>query len=126
MNTLEKSEGKEMEKFALIYIGGNTIRYALWQIKADQSYMLLESYREDLKLGQNTHVENVIKQEKIEHLLTILKYFKEFSDSVSADKILIVFSEFFLLEQISFNSKHKMQIFHFNTKHAKCTCRMFF
>ena len=50
MNTLEKSEGKEMEKFALIYIGGNTIRYALWQIKADQSYMLLESYREDLKL----------------------------------------------------------------------------
>ena len=84
-----------MEKFALIYIGGNTIRYTLWQIKADQSYMLLESYREDLKLGQNTHVENVIKQEKIEHLLTILKYFKEFSDSVSADKILIVFSEFF-------------------------------
>lgn len=84
-----------MEKFALIYIGGNTIRYALWQIQADQSYILLESYREDLKLGQNTHVENIIKQEKIEHLLTILKHFKEFSNSVSTNKTLIVLSEFF-------------------------------
>lgn len=84
-----------MEKFALIYIGGNTIRYALWQIRSDQSYMLLESYREDLKLGQNTHVENVIRTEKVDQLINILKYFKEFSDSVSADKTLIVLSEFF-------------------------------
>lgn len=84
-----------MEKFALIYIGGNTIRYALWQIDEDQSFRLLESYREDLKLGQNTHVENIIKEEKISQLLTILNYFKEFSTSVSATKTLVVLSEFF-------------------------------
>lgn len=84
-----------MEKFALIYIGGNTTRYALWQIKPDQSYMLLASNKEDLKLGQNTHVENIIKDDKVDLLLHVLKHFKEFSISVSADKTLIVLSEFF-------------------------------
>ena len=85
-----------MEKLGLIYVGGNTTRYALWEINDDRSYRLLESYKEDLKLGKNTDEEFIISEDKISSLITILSYFKEFSDSVAADNIHIILSEFFL------------------------------
>lgn len=85
-----------MEKLGLIYVGGNTTRYALWEINDDRSYRLLESYKEDLKLGKNTNEEFIITEDKITSLITILSYFKEFSDSVEANNIHIILSEFFL------------------------------
>lgn len=85
-----------MEKLGLIYVGGNTTRYALWEINEDRSYRLLESYKEDLKLGKNTDEEFIIAEDKITSLITILSYFKEFSDSVGANNIHIILSEFFL------------------------------
>lgn len=85
-----------MEKLGLIYVGGNTTRYALWEINDDRSYRLLESYKEDLKLGKNTDEEFIISEDKITSLITILSYFKEFSDSVGANNIHIILSEFFL------------------------------
>ena len=85
-----------MEKLGLIYVGGNTTRYALWEIEDDKSYRLIESYKEGLKLGKNTKEELIIPEDKIASLLTMLSYFKEFSDSLGTDKIYIVLSEFFL------------------------------
>ncbi|WP_312651147.1 hypothetical protein [Proteiniclasticum sp.] len=85
-----------MEKLGLIYVGGNTTRYALWELNDDRSYRLLESYKEDLKLGKNTDEEFIITEDKIISLITILSYFKEFSDSVDATNIHIILSEFFL------------------------------
>ena len=84
-----------MEKLALIYIGGNTIRYALWKIEDDKSYRLLESYKENLKLGKNSKEEFHITDDKVRSLLTILGYFKEFSDSVGASNPHVILSEFF-------------------------------
>lgn len=84
-----------MEKLALIYIGGNTTRYALWKIEDDKSYRLLESYKENLKLGKNTKEEFHITEDKVNSLVTILSYFKEFSDSVGAENPHVILSEFF-------------------------------
>lgn len=84
-----------MEKLALIYVGGNTTRYALWQIEEDKSYRLLESFKENLKLGRNTQEEFVISDEKTDELVKILSYFKEFSDSINATNTFVILSEFF-------------------------------
>lgn len=84
-----------MEKLALIYVGGNTTRYALWKIEDDKSYRLLESYKENLKLGRNTKEEFIISEEKIDELVNILSYFKEFSDSINATNTFVILSEFF-------------------------------
>jgi len=84
-----------MEKLALIYIGGNTTRYALWKIEDDKSYRLLESYKENLKLGKNSKEEFHITDDKVDSLITILGYFREFSDSVGATNTHVILSEFF-------------------------------
>lgn len=84
-----------MKKFALLFVGGNTTRFALWEIHEDQSFKLVESYKEDLKLGKNIDETQEISKEKLEALRLILNYFKEFSISVKADKTLVVLAEFF-------------------------------
>ncbi|MFH5836039.1 hypothetical protein ACHAL6_08165 [Proteiniclasticum sp. C24MP] len=84
-----------MEKLALIYIGGNTTRYALWKIEDDKSYRLLESYKENLKLGKNTKEEFSISEENVTSLVKIMTYFKDFSDSAGAENPHVILSEFF-------------------------------
>lgn len=84
-----------MEKIALIYIGGNTTRFALWQINEDRSYILLQSYKETLKLGQTTRESSRITEEKADELMVVLQNFKGVADSLGADTTTLIFSEFF-------------------------------
>lgn len=84
-----------MENLALIYVGGNTTRFALWQINDDRSYRLLESYKETLKLGRDTMEEYLIPEPKIDRLVNIIRNFREFAESLNADKIFVILSEFF-------------------------------
>ena len=84
-----------MEKLALIYIGGNTTRYALWKIEDDKSYRLLESFKENLKLGKNTKEEFCIPEDKVNALLNIMSFFKDFSDAMEAENPHVILSEFF-------------------------------
>ena len=84
-----------MEKLALIYIGGNTTRFALWEINSDRSYRLIESFKENLKLGGETWEDYTIHDDKITSLLKIIRFINDFSLSMGAYHPQVILSEFF-------------------------------
>lgn len=84
-----------MENLAIIYIGGNTTRFALWQINEDKSYRLLQSYKETLKLGHAIRENSMISEDKVQELMRILSNFNDFANSLKVDITSVIFSEFF-------------------------------
>ncbi len=84
-----------MEKLALIYIGGNTTRFALWEINSDRSYRLIESFKNNLKLGGDTWEDYIIDEDKITSLLSIVRFINDFSLSMGANHPHVILSEFF-------------------------------
>ncbi|MGB4588095.1 MAG: hypothetical protein WBI17_02525 [Clostridiaceae bacterium] len=84
-----------MENLAIIYIGGNTTRFALWQINEDKSYRLLQSYKETLKLGHAVREDSMISEDKVQELMTILSNYNDFANSLKVDITSVIFSEFF-------------------------------
>ncbi|NLB20609.1 MAG: hypothetical protein GX829_07265 [Clostridium sp.] len=84
-----------MENLALIYIGGNTTRFALWEIHKDRSYRLIESFKENLKLGGDILDDYTVSEEKIDALLKIIRFINGFSVSMGAEHPHIILSEFF-------------------------------
>lgn len=84
-----------MEKLALIYIGGNTTRFTLWEIYENRSYRLIESFKENLKLGKDVSENYTIDSSKIDDLIKIIQFIKEFSKSMGAQHPHVILSEFF-------------------------------
>ena len=84
-----------MENLALIYIGGNTTRFALWEIHEDGSYRLIESFKENLKLGGDIIDDYTVSEEKIDALLKIIRYINDFSQSMGVEHPHVILSEFF-------------------------------
>lgn len=98
-----------MEKLALIYIGGNTTRFALWEINSDRSYRLIESFREHLKLGDDTSKDYTISEDKIMALLKIVRFINDFSLSMGAYHPHVILSEFFDRIQNKENISKRLQ-----------------
>ncbi len=92
---IKENGEEEMEKLALIYIGGNTTRFALWEINSDRSYRLVESFKENLKLGGDNCTDFTINEDKIASLLKIVRFINDFSLSMGALHPDVILSEFF-------------------------------
>ncbi|NTV90501.1 MAG: Ppx/GppA family phosphatase [Clostridiales bacterium] len=82
-----------MQKLGIIDIGSNSMRMSVVQLKPDGAFSIIDELREIVRLGEKIAGTNNLREEKIEHAMDTLRFFKNLCDALEVSEIICVATE---------------------------------